>query len=174
VKPARKTLIIVMGMVLAAVLIVVAERVYVVYTLAKVDFFAESNCLERNLSLAEANRRCRFPLPASATNISFAEWRMGMGYEFYIRFEAPAQTCLAHVPAALAFGGKSGGATSMPTPVLAPITAPPSAVRSPSLDLSWFDVESIRNGVKTDGGSSHVATVWVDTDRGVFYYMVTD
>jgi len=173
-KPARKTLIIILAMVLAALLIIAAEKVYVIYCLAKVDFFAESNCLERNLSWAEANARCRFPLPAGAANISFAEWKMGMGYEFYFRFEAPVQACLSHVPTALAFGDAGGAVASKPAPTLVPITTPPSPLRSSKFDLSWFDVECIRNGMTTGGCGSHAPVVWVDTDRGVFYYMVTD
>lgn len=42
------------------------------------------------------------------------------------------------------------------------------------LDVPWFDIENIKDGLSAGTGGPLVPTVWVDSQRGVFYYMVTD
>jgi hypothetical protein len=38
----------------------------------------------------------------------------------------------------------------------------------------WFDVWNIRKGLETTAGGSYCPRVWIDTERGTFYYMLTD
>jgi len=135
----------------------------------------ETKVVRLNMTLSQAQAVLTIPLPAGATNISYASWSMGAGFEEYLRFEAPPQTCLAHAPVVLARAPATGTApASGPAPSLAPIATPPSPVHSSNLDVSWFDVQNIREGVTSGGGGSHVPVVWVDANRGVFYYRMTD
>jgi hypothetical protein len=42
-----------------------------------------------------------------------------------------------------------------------------------AIDVSWFDVEAITHGLKAEGDFS-IPDVWIDLNRGVFYYRITD
>jgi len=170
----------------AAVVVVVIATAGVWYVVARYgnpfsggrygDPFTEEKTVRRDLTLAQAQKECPIPLPAGATNISFARWGEGTGFEDYVRFEAPPQICLAHVAVVLSGPQSSAarGATSAPSPRTSKITSSPSPIRSANVDVSWFDVQNIRSGVTAGEGGSHKPTIWVDTERGVFYYHLTD
>jgi hypothetical protein len=136
----------------------------------------EEKILRRNLSWADAQKELRFPLPAGAKNISFAMWGLWQGYEFYLRFEAPPEMCIEHIPVVLAKWRKENPSLSPGYEATVPvqITAPPSPCKSNELDISWFDIGNIKKGLADGEGGSHRPRIWVDTDRGVFYYCITD
>lgn len=127
--------------------------------------------------LQEASTRCPIPLPATATNIQYAAYRRWQAYEAFVRFEAPVVDCLAHVdkinklhmdhhpPSDVRIRWKPID----PAALVLKVSGLPSSMKT-----SWFDLQRIQRGQWIKGGGSHVPAVWVDEDRGLFYYHVTD
>ncbi len=126
------------------------------------------------VSLDEARSQVSFPLPDEAVNIMFAEYQEWMAYEFLLKFEAPVDACKAHARLLL----KQDNRDNPDSPVsveLRPLTASPQAVPpSPPLNATWFDVENIEQGLTGGEGGSHRPTIWIDTERGLVYYLLTD
>jgi hypothetical protein len=116
---------------------------------------------------AEARKHITISLPDEATNIRFAGYREWLAVEDLMRFEAPTDTCLKH--AELVLPGKE----------ILPINAEDlaRAARQPFgshfKDSSWFDLHKATNVVHISGGPSQ-AEIWIDQDRGVLYYRMTD
>jgi len=117
------------------------------------------------LSGEEAVNRSPIALPDAASNVRVATYTHWVAYSQYVRFEAPTPVCLAHAKAM----------TGQEPP--APKALDEDERRCFHLyfadGLPWFDTAHIRNGVVLGGGPS-VPKVWVDTDRGIFYYQITD
>lgn len=141
------------------------------------SLFPEYKLLRQNVPLEQAQKECPIPLPANAKNISYGHWSCGIGFEDYLRFEAPPETCLAHIAVVLEACSPKEHIASQPSlPKPNKIASPPQPVRSSSreFDVGWFDIQNIRNGVTAGRGFSSDPQVWVDTNRGVFYYRITD
>ena len=85
-----------------------------------------------------------------------------------MRFEAPVAVCL-QAAAAIAPGKKLKPVSHDELPFNA------GPIRKDVFhDLScWFDLDRATNVLSAGGGPSD-ACVWVDVNRGVFYYRVTD
>lgn len=45
---------------------------------------------------------------------------------------------------------------------------------SPVLPAPWFAPGDIRKGLVAGATRSHTPGIWIDTERGVFYYQYTD
>jgi hypothetical protein len=83
---------------------------------------------------------------AAARERKYRQW---IAFEQYVRFEAPP-----------AVSDRRGHTTEVrPSPVFR--------------DLSWFDLAKARDVVSAGGGSGE-PQVWVDQERGVFYFRLTD
>ncbi len=126
------------------------------------------------VSVERARRRCPIPLPASARNVQYKTFRFWVAYEEYVRFEAPVEDCVAHVPVVIRqWNADSPSDLRQTSETPQPLEQAP---RHPGmlLDVPWFDVENIKKGLSAGAGGPLVPTVWVDSQRGVFYYMVTD
>lgn len=126
------------------------------------------------VALAEARRGCPIPLPDSARNVRYACYSLWQGYEVYVRFEAPPGDCLAHVNPVFATWQGQHGFANGPSQLPRPLISAPERVRSSSLNVTWFDVQDIRNGVAAGEGGPMSPRIWGDVDRGVFYFAVTD
>ena len=165
----------VVGGVLAVMIAGALLVVYVAGGAFKAVYLTEHKLLRRNVPLAQAQKEFQFPLPPNAKNISYGLWSCGIGHEEYVRFEAPPETCLAHVAVVLeAYSPKEKVASQPSLPATSKITAIPGPWTSQEIDISWFDVQNIRNGVTAGSFGSQLPMVWVDTDRGVFYFRLTD
>ena len=118
-------------------------------------------------TVAEARKHLSIPLPDEAKNIQFAGYREWIAAEDLMRFMAPVEVCLKH--AAVISPGKQ----------LTPLSAQELAISTRQTfgrnfkDSSWFDLSKATNVVHV-GGGSHKAEIWIDQDRGVFYYLYTD
>lgn len=83
----------------------------------------------------------------------------------YIRFEAPVDQCVFFAENVLkAQLGNVGADATLRS--FDGSDVPRSDPRP--LDVSWFDVRRVRRGLI--GGQQYGPRVWVDLDRGVFYY----
>lgn len=117
---------------------------------------------------------CPIPLPDTARRIQFFERSHWIEFVEFVRFEAPAEDCLAHVETVFAHWQEGLDTPSAQPDPLRAIETPPNRVHfAEEYGVRWFDLQNIQEGV-TAGGGSGVPKIWVDTRRGVFYYMLTD
>lgn len=97
-------------------------------------------------------------------------------YKTYVRFEAPPQDCVNHINTVKAYWEEEWD-TSLGN------FQPPGPIEEPSYDRhfysdpyspAWFEPNTIDEGVTAGGGGTGVPMVWVDTQRGIFYYEISD
>ena len=127
------------------------------------------------LLLAEV-KGMKFPFPATATNIQFAEYQEFMAYEYVVRFEAPKEDCLATVAKVVeAFKSNSSPYQVAELSKIEPLKQQRNHVRQVAdFQVPWFDPENIQDGVEAGEWNSHRPKIWIDTARGVFYFQYTD
>ena len=118
---------------------------------------------------------CPIPLPKEAKNIRFyARFQFNFFVEF-VRFEAPADVCLEHIKPTLNAWGETFDYLRDEAEPVRELNELPQLLRLPEeYGVTWFDPHTIRKGVTAGGGGSGIPMIWVDTERGVFYYMLTD
>ena len=106
---------------------------------------------------AEVEEMTKVPPPPQARKIWVGSFTQGRGFSNYVRFEAPADVCLAYAEAV----------THNAPLLFSPLPPDPTNVDRPYFSsLKWFDFASGKNVVGAECGPS----VWVDRDRGVFYF----
>ena len=119
-------------------------------------------------------------LPTMASNIWYARSSVGLGGRaFLYRFDAPEKDCQAYARQINeSTSDNSGGNTN---PILTPLASSPTSVdhdflqRAYGLNTTgWFDVENIHSGWEGRGPPSDLASIWIDSERGRFYYCWTD
>jgi len=124
--------------------------------------------------LEKAGSGCPIPLPASARNIQYRSFIFFQAYEDSVRSEAPVADCLAHADRVFKYWRERYRSDLYQEPgPLQPIDQPPQHPHL-SAEIPWFDVENIRNGMNAGCRHPMQPTVWIDLDRGVFYYLLTD
>jgi len=110
---------------------------------------------------------CPIPLPEEATRVRFAAYHHWGRNETYLRFNADAAVCKEWVKTVLNANESNG------TPDQAlwqNITSPPEIKSWGELGpLSWFNISRIMVGSFSTGGP-HGPEIWIDADRGIFYY----
>lgn len=119
-------------------------------------------------------------LPTSASNIWYARSSVGLGGRaFLYRFDASEADCQAYARLInTSISDQEGDST---TPILTPLASSPNPVdhdllqRAYGLNTAgWFDVENIHSGWEGRGPPSNLATIWIDSEQGRFYYYWTD
>lgn len=119
------------------------------------------------ISAREASRFLGKPLPAAATNIRACSYSSFQEYVVYLRFEAPSSVCVA-------FASDVASVEALEAVDKFEIIAQARQLNLEAFkDLSWFDLVRANNVVGAGGGPG-IPRVWVDLDRGAFYYYVTD
>ena len=129
---------------------------------------------DKPLTYAEAikEKDIDFPFPASSHNIYHGKYGEWQAYTRLVRFEAPAEDCLKHIDAVLAWDNKIYGRTSSyPRVQVTHVNAVGTGYLGPT---PWFDPGSIKRGIYAGESSSHTPEIWVDLDKGVFYFKETD
>jgi hypothetical protein len=112
-----------------------------------------------------------FPaLPDEARNVRYAGWGAGVGYEDCLRFEAPPEVCKAY---AERFTRDWVDEDEWPC-TLKELRDRPQPVRLSELRIGWFDIHQITRGFATVDSYPMRREVWVDMDRGVFYWKDSD
>lgn len=112
---------------------------------------------------SEARKHVGTPLPDEAVNIQLASYREWIAAEDYLQFEAPVEVCLEH--AAKLFPNLQLAAEPIPEYFL------PFPKNSHFQDLSWFDLGKAGSVLSVSQGNK---TIFIDQERGVFYYHMTD
>lgn len=116
-------------------------------------------------------------LPTTATNLFCAYSNVGFtGFVEIHRFDSPTTECIKHAETLL-HRIRPSKATK-----LTPLTTSPQSVRH-CLDnmglkeVTWFDIETIHSGFEGHleaADATPAVTVWVDSERGRFYYFSSD
>ena len=127
------------------------------------------------LSYAQAikEKDIDIPLPQSRRNINYAMYGDWQAYQRFVRFEAPVEDCIHHIDIVLAWDDKLYKRTSSYPRMTVSGAEPHDGDRTMGR-IPWFDVDKIRHGIYTGKASSHTPEIWVDTDRGIFYFFETD
>jgi hypothetical protein len=110
-----------------------------------------------------------FPLPTSSHNVRFYYFADWQAYEFAVRFEAPVEDCVKQIPIVLAWDDKTYNRTSS-----YPVINVTNVERQGEGHVTWFDTDKITNGIYTGVDGSHTPQIWIDRDKGVFYFWETD
>ena len=127
------------------------------------------------LGLGEARRKCPIALPKEAKNIQYARYSDWAVHQSFVRFEIPYEIGVSHVQAVF-----REHARRMKWPLKSaaerPITKPPqlSLTPAPELRIGWFDIGKIRHGKTYGELNSWQPQVWIDTDRNLFFFCLTD
>ena len=119
-------------------------------------------------------------LPTSASNIWYARSSVGLGGRaFLYRFDASESDCQAYARLInTSISVQEGDST---TPILTPLASSPNPIDHNLLQRAyglhtadWFDVENIHSGWEGRGPPSNLASIWIDSAKGRFYYYWTD
>jgi hypothetical protein len=117
---------------------------------------------------AVSKKDLRFPIPKSARNICYAVYLDWQAFDERMKFEAPVEDCIKHIDTIIS---QHGGNPSY------------SKVEVTHVDLvgagflesaAWFDPESIKRGLFVGEDRSHKPRIWIDLDRGIFYFAEHD
>jgi hypothetical protein len=127
-------------------------------------------------TLEQARKNIRLPLPDEASDIYYAYYAQWIAYDFIVKFKAPVETCKSHAMLLIKQYNENEGNADRHIPLeFKDITEPPQMVQiGPPLNVDWFDVSHIKNGLMIAGNNSMQPSIWIDTDRNLFYYRLTD
>jgi len=118
------------------------------------------------------SKKLGFPLPKGCFNVTYAEVADWQLHDIYARFEAPVDVCLRHIDTVLAWHDSMyKNNTSYPK---AEITNSMRGGGDLTIPAPWFDLDKLKHGIEAGTNASHQPMIWVDTDRGVFYFHETD
>lgn len=121
----------------------------------------------RPVSPQQAEAITGVPLPPEASNIRVAGYQQWIEFVQYVRFEAPVEVCLEYAAAVIP------GAALQPVDEYQ-LERDARPLREGVLqNFGWFDLAEAQNVIGASRRGPH-ENVYVDQDRGVFYYRVTD
>jgi len=122
-------------------------------------------------SRAKASSHVPFALPESAHDVEYSIEAGGLQYyACFVRFVAPSADCRAAAEAIFADRAKTYQNSVVPKFGSASHPSQAELQQYPG----WFRVDQITNGVETDAGGNWGPHIWIDEDRGIFYYFMTD
>jgi len=108
---------------------------------------------------------CPIPLPEDATRVRFAVYHHWGKSETYLRFNADTAICKEWVATILDANKGSPEQVRLQN-----ITTPPVIKSWGELGpLTWFNISRIMVGSFSTGGPRG-PEIWIDNDRGIFYY----
>ncbi|MEO6052890.1 MAG: hypothetical protein ABIP97_02660 [Chthoniobacterales bacterium] len=115
-----------------------------------------------------------FPLPDSCRNVTYGIYADWQAYTCLVRFEAPVDVCIKQIDTVLAWDNqvykrdKSYGREEIGKTVQGDTST------GWLKEVPWFKPGTIKRGIYTGENSSHIPQIWVDTEKGVFYYKEED
>ena len=124
------------------------------------------------LSYSEAIREkeIHFPLPASSSDIYYGVYGDWQVYSNIVRFTAPVDDCIRHVDTVIAWHNQMH--TRKFTYPRIPVTSVEPQGVGQLEHADWFTPDSIKHGLYV-GKSSSEPEMWIDLDRGIFYFRET-
>jgi len=127
--------------------------------------------------------KCPIPLPKEAINIQYVDFYAGFGgFQKYVRFEAPVEICRSQAKIILSKYNSRKHREKIKVELVPKKTTPQDCERiayyatrgEPFSQAHWFDTDKIINGEIWGLNTSHIPSVVIDIDRGVFYYQYSD
>jgi len=150
-----------------AVLVILASFVWAI-------FLPHETKTSQSVSLDHAGG-CPIPLPPTASNIQFYKHVQFNFFSEFVRFEAPVDDCIKHIESVRAAWGKEFDYLRYRFEPARSLDEPPMPqTLAQERGVTWFDPHNIRKGLTAGGGGSGIPNIWVDTERGVFYYELSD
>ncbi|MDI1311841.1 hypothetical protein [Prosthecobacter sp.] len=119
----------------------------------------------------------RFPLPSTAHNIQIAQYSFGFAYELLVRFEAPVSVCEQHVAEVLKWDEKNRHDKGMPkqdelsTEKVDHVGYIENSTLKPT---PWFALGTLKRGLHVGKPGCSVPEIWIDQEKGIFYFRETD
>ena len=158
----------------AAIFLAGCMALFVVATVYSL-IFSETHHEDVPLTVTRARELgCPIPLPDSARNVQFAYYHHWIEFEMDVRFEASPEICKEHVKTVIEANAKNYKWLPHPTDLI-PVTSMPPINNHDGLGvIPWFDIDNITHGVGRSGQGSYDPDIWIDDDRGIFYYRITD
>jgi hypothetical protein len=134
------------------------------------------------ISLNEARRMSELPIPESAKRIRFAGYSEFQAFTEVLCFEAPIDDCKAFAEKVIEDHNRKNPQRTVKG--LRPISPAGSTAASlergtanrilEPLKASWFTPYSIRSGMQAGEEGSHQPMIWIDLEKGILYYLLTD
>jgi hypothetical protein len=126
-------------------------------------------------TVQEARKHIDFEFPDSAKNIQYAYFSAFHAFDEVLRFEAPPADCRAIAERIIAKynldnPGSAVGALHKLDPTLQDPSEHGRPVVSPELSAPWFDPNTIRSGLVGGVNEGDGPKIWIDTERGIFYF----
>ncbi|MPN05732.1 hypothetical protein SDC9_152985 [bioreactor metagenome] len=129
---------------------------------------------DKPLTYAQASQEkdIACPFPPSAHNIYYGIYGGGQAYTMIVRFDAPVEDCIKHIDTVLAWDDKNYSRTSSyPRVTVTNVEPVDAGFLTPT---AWFTPDEITHGIHVGEDGSHVPQIWVDSDKGTFYFRETD
>lgn len=128
------------------------------------------------LTLEQAREELSFPLPDEASDIYYAHYFQWIAYDFIVKFKAPVEVCKSHALLLVEQYNENEGNVDRHIPLeFMDIIKPPRILQiSEPLNVDWFDVQHIKSGLMIGKDNPSQPCIWIDADRNLFYYRMTD
>jgi hypothetical protein len=119
---------------------------------------------------------CPIELPPSASHLYATSGGLLTYYHAEVRFCAPVDDCLAVAVREQQRSAAELGGLPIPQPVQLDRAKGmwPQMVAYNTRRKWWLSFHSIQKGVWYPSSGSYRPNIWVDTDRGILYYHITD
>jgi len=133
---------------------------------------------EKPLAVEQARaKNCPILLPDDAKNVQFASFSEFIAYDIMVRFEAPPNEGRDWAQHLVDLDAKEHKQPSTKIR-LDPFNPKAMQVSDPqAMDLGpvpWFDTTHITNGVTAIVPIGNYCQIYIDDQRGIFYYLQTD
>jgi hypothetical protein len=119
----------------------------------------------------QARKRCPISLPPTASDIQYAmygDWQIA---DHYVKFRAPVEDCIDNARVVIAKNKKDHPQRRSDFDHTFEFVRKPASPDSTFLGkLPWFDIGNITNGISLGGDGDMQPHIWIDKDRGIFYY----
>ena len=119
----------------------------------------------------------RFPFPSTAQNIQIAQYSFGFAYELLVRFEAPVSVCEQHVAEVLKWHEKNWHGKGMPKQEVLSTEKVDHVDYIENFTLKptpWFAPGTLKRGLHVGKPGCSVPEMWIDQEKGIFYFRETD
>lgn len=118
---------------------------------------------------------CPLQLPSSARNLYVADEGFWLACHCEVRFNATVDDCIVTAQQVQRqFADEVGIPVRQPEKIDRAHGVLPPHDHWGQRRRWWLDVDSIQNGLYYRGGGSWEPEMWIDTDRGIFYFRVSD
>lgn len=118
---------------------------------------------------------CPIPLPPSAHNLYVSQQGAWLAYHGEVRFHATVEDCVATAQRVHdEYAARQRRSSAPPIEIDSERGIVPPRDGTGHRRKWWLNTDFIRKGLYYPGGGAWNPQIWVDTERGIFYFRVTD